>query len=70
MEEMVSYIFANLKDYEKFMARVNRTLRRQRKTNRLVIALAVGAAGYVYLQNKRVDRLVAQIEELKHQEGE
>lgn len=70
MEEMVSYIFGNLKDYEKFMVRVNRTLRRQKKTNRLVIVLAVGAAGYAYLQNQRIDRLTAQIEELRHQEGE
>lgn len=70
MEEMVSYIFSNLKDYERFMARVNRILKRQKKTNRMVIALAVGAAGYAYLQNLRIDRLTAQIEELKHLEGE
>lgn len=70
MEEMISYLFGNLKDYEKFMARVSRTLKRQKKTNRLVIALAVGAAGYAFLQNQRIDRLTAQIEELKHPEGE
>lgn len=70
MEEMISYLFGNLKDYEKFMARVSRTLKRQKKTNRLVIALAVGAAGYAFLQNRRIDRLTAQIEELKHPEGE
>lgn len=70
MEEMVSYIFGNLKDYERFMSRVNRTLKRQRKTNRMVIILAVGAATCAYLQNQRIDRLTAQIEELKHQEGE
>lgn len=70
MEEMISYIFGNIKDYEKFMGRVNRTLKRQRKVNRLVIVLAAGAAGYAYLQNLRIDQLTAQIEELKHQEGE
>lgn len=70
MNEMIRYMFSNLKDYEKFMAYVNRTLKRQRKTNRLVIAASLGLAGYVYLQNQRIDRLTAQIEELKHPEGE
>lgn len=70
MNEMIRYMFSNLKDYEKFTAHVNRTLKRQRKTNRLVIAASLGLAGYVYLQNQRIDRLTAQIEELKHPEGE
>lgn len=70
MNEMIRYMFSNLKDYEKFMTHVNRTLKRQRKTNRLVIAASLGLAGYVYLQNQRIDRLTAQIEELKHPEGE
>ena len=70
MNEMIRYMFSNLKDYEKFMAHVNRMLKRQRKTNRLVIAASLGLAGYVYLQNQRIDRLTAQIEELKHPEGE
>lgn len=70
MEEMISYMFGNLKDYEKFMARVNRTLKKQAKTNRLVIVAALGLAGYTYWQNQRIDRLATQLEELKHPEGE
>lgn len=70
MNEVVSYLFDNLRDYEKFMARVNKTLKRQARTNRLVIVAALGLAAYARLQNHRIDRLTAQLEELKHPEGE
>lgn len=70
MEEMISYVFGTLKDYERFMARVDRTLKRQRKTNRIVIALAVGMAGYAYWQNLRIKWLTAQMEKMIRPEGE
>lgn len=70
MEEMIAYVFGSLKDYEKFMARVNRTLKRQRRTNRLVTLAAGALIGYVYVQDQRIERLTAQIEEMKHPEGE
>lgn len=70
MDDMISYMFGNLRDYERFMARVNRTLKRQARTNRVVMALALGLTGYAYLQNKRIDRLTEELEELKHTEGE
>lgn len=70
MNEVVTYLFSNLRDYEKFMSRVNRTLKRQARMNRLVIAAALGMAAYARFQNCRIDRLTAQIEELKHPEPE
>lgn len=70
MEKMIGYVFGTLKDYEKFMIRVNKTLRKQRRTNRMVMLFAAGMIGCTYLQNQRIERLTAQLEELKYLEGE
>lgn len=70
MEKMINYVFGTLRDYEKFMYRVDRTLKRQRKTNRMVIVIAAGMAGYAYLQNLRIEQLTAQVEELMRPKGE
>lgn len=70
MDEMIEYLMANLREYEKFMKRIDRNLRRQKKINKFTIIAALGFAGYTYFQNKKIEYLMRHMDEIKHTEGE
>ncbi len=74
MNDMLSYIFTNLKTH-------GRAIKKQsyinRRLNNKVMILGLAMAAYVFVtdirnleQNRKIDELNDQIEELKHVKGE
>lgn len=77
MNEMVAYIFGSLRTSENAVKNIRKTLRHQARINRGVAAFALTMTVYVILmelnaleQNKKIEKLNTELEELKRSEGE
>lgn len=72
MDEMMSYIFGDLRTTKNALKYIDRTLRRQKATNRRLALLILATATYAVVaefchqeQRKRIEELDAEIEELR-----
>jgi len=77
MDEMINYIFGSLKRSESELRHLRKTLKNQMNINRRFSAFALAATGYVILleissreQNKKIEKLSAELKELKRKKGE
>lgn len=77
MNEMVAYIFASLRSSENSIKIIKRSLRNQMRINRGVAMFSLTMAIYVILseinnleQNRKIEKLSKELEELKRLEGE
>ncbi len=67
---MINYLFGSLRSCEKSISSISLTLRKQASLNRWLTAVSLGLTAGMYLQDRQIRRLTAQLEELKHPEGE
>ena len=77
MDKMVGYIFNSLHNSEEAIKLINRALKSQTKLNRYLVAIAFTTMMYMYTneherkkQNKKIEALSKEIEELKNMKGE
>ena len=77
MEGMISYIFGALRNSEKSVRDILNTLNKQKRLNQTFVIFSLTAIVYLYMadiyrygQEKRIDELEREIEELKHTKGE
>lgn len=77
MGEMMSYIFGSLRSSEVAIKHIQRALKGQQRFNRNVVLCTWAMTTYVVLteldrreQNRKIEKLSNEIEELKRSEGE
>ena len=77
MDEMIGYIFSNLKTSEYSVKNITKVLESQKRFNQRVVTFAFLAAVYAVLaninaqeQNKKIEKLSSEIKKLKRSEGE
>ena len=77
MVEMVNYIFSSLQDSSDVVKSIRRALRNQARFNRTLTAFAFTITTYAlmveihnYGQDKKIEELSNEIEELKRMKGE
>ena len=81
MENMVGYIFGSLKNNDDAIRGICKALRNQTKINRRFLVCSLATVGWLYLVDKRlvgekkelekrIDKMEAEIKELKTEKGE
>ena len=81
MENMIGYIFGSLKNTDEAIKDINKHLRRQNGLNKSIVFCSLATVGYLYLVDKRLvgekneleerlDKMEAEIKELKIEKGE
>lgn len=77
MDEMMNYIFGSLRSSEVAIKHIQRILEGQQRLNRNVVLCIWATTTYVVLtelnrreQNRKIEKLSNEIEELKRSEGE
>ena len=77
MVEMVNYIFGSLQASSDAVRSINKTLQNQARFNRMLTAFAFTITTYAFMveihnygQDKRIEELSKEIEELKRMKGE
>ncbi|MBS6180530.1 MAG: hypothetical protein KH921_07055 [Erysipelotrichaceae bacterium] len=77
MGEMMNYIFGSLRSSEAAIKHIQRSLKRQQRFNRNIILCTWAMTTYVILteldrreQNRKIEKLSNEIEELNSSEGE
>lgn len=76
MDEMIRYIFGNLRASSNALKIVGKTLQHQERINRSIAVLSLAVTAYVIVaeirnqeQHDKIERLSHEIEELKRVEG-
>ena len=81
MEKMIGYIFGSLKNTDEAINEICKCLRRQNRLNRRFVITSAATVAWLYLVDKRlvgekkeleerIDKLSAEIKELKTEKGE
>ena len=77
MNEMLNYIFSSLRDSEKTIGVIQKTLRRQIRFDRKVTFFALAMTAYVVIseidrreQSEKIAKLEKDVKRLKRDEGE
>lgn len=76
MDEMIRYIFGNLRASSNALKFVGKTLQRQERINRSIAVFSLAVTAYVIVaeirnqeQHDKIERLSNELEELKRVEG-
>ena len=69
MNEMLNYIFKNLRITENRVNALRRAMMRQKRTNQYVSYYMILNTFYIYIQWKEMEKMKSSIEELKNKAG-
>ena len=70
MVEVINYIFGSLQDSSDAIKSMKKILRNQARFNRTLTAFVFTITIYALMQNKKIEELSNEIEELKRMKGE
>lgn len=70
MSEMMNYIFENMRQTEKKMNRVARTLNAQKRSNRATLRVVCGLTIALFIQSREVKNMSLRIKKLENEIAE